>query len=159
MSNQKIRSLVYTAIFIALLGSGLWFLLFRADGLTADSAKEYYAENQAAFNDIASYMTEKHLIADVTAVPTPDEHFGIQSEDSDAYRSFYENLINRMRVACKRINSTGDSVEFYMPAKGGLLCQRHAVLIYGDPGNGIGDSAPLQLNKDGWYYCLVSGKP
>lgn len=159
MSNQKIRSLVYTAIFIALVGAGLWALLFRADGLTKDSALQYYAENEAAFNTIASYMTEKNIIADVTAVPTPDEHFGIRSEDSDAYRSFYENLIGRMRAACKRINSTGKTVEFYMPAKGGLFCQRHAVLIYGDPGNGIGDSAPLPLNPDGWYYCLVSGKP
>ena len=158
MSNQKIRSAVYTAIFIALLGSGLWFLLFRADGLTKDSALQYYADNQAAFNDIAAYMTENNIIADVTAVPTPDEHFGIQSVDSDAFRSFYENLINRMRVACKRINSTGNAVEFYMPAKGGLFCPRYAVLIYGDPGNGIGDSAPLRLNTDGWYYCLVSGK-
>ena len=79
MSNQKIRSLIYTAIFIALLGSGIWFLLAREDGLTAESAETYYSEHQNQLETIASYMLENEIVADVTDVPTPDEHYGIQS--------------------------------------------------------------------------------
>ena len=159
MSNQKIRSLIYTAIFIALLGAGIWFLLARKDGLTAESAETYYSEHQSQLETIASYMLENEIVADVTDVPTADEHYGIQSVDSDAYRSFMEDLVTTMRGTCKRINATGDAVEFYMPAKGGLLCPRHAVLICGEPGNGIGDSAAFSMEEDDWYYCLVSGRP
>ena len=159
MSNQKLRTIIYTVILVILIFSGLGYLLAHEDGLTQEKAQEYYLSQQAAFNEIADYMISKEISADVTDVPTPDQHYGIQSEESDAYRSFMNTLVETMRATCKRIHSDGASVEFYFPAKGGLLCPRHVVIAYGDAVDGIGDSSKNRLNSDGWYYYLVSGRP
>ena len=159
MSNQKLRSLIYTVIFLVLIGTGLWWLLLRADGLDADSGEQCYADNRACLEDIADYMITNEIAANITDVPTPDNRFGIVSVDSDEYRDFNDNLINFMRATCKRVHSNGESVEFYMPAKGGLLCPRHLVLAYGKAAATIGDSSPLPMNEEGWSYYLVSGKP
>ena len=159
MSNQKIRSIIYTVIFFVLIGTGLWWLLLRADGLNKDSAERCYADNRAVLDNIASYMTANKLDVDVTDVPTPDNRFGIRTVDSDAYRSFNDDLINFMRASCKRVRSTGKTVEFYMPAKGGLLCPRHLVLAYGEAEPTIGDASPLAMDEEGWSCYIVSGKP
>lgn len=159
MSNQKIRSIIYTVIFFVLIGAGLWWLLLRADGLNADSAEQCYSDNRAVLDNIAEYMTKNKLNVDVTDVPTPDNRYGIRTEDSDAYRSFNDDLINFMRASCKRVHATGNAVEFYMPAKGGLLCPRHLVLAYGSAAPTIGDASPLAMKEDGWSYYLVTGKP
>ena len=159
MSNQKLRTIIYTVILVILLGSGIWYLLAHEDGLSKEKAEEYYASQQAAFDEIANYMISNEIAANVTDVPTPDEHFGIEAVDSDAYRSFMNTLSETMRATCKRIHSDGYSVEFYFPAKGGLLCPRYVVLAYGDAADGIGDSSKNRLNSDGWYYYLVSGRP
>ena len=159
MSNQKLRGIIYAVIFVVLLGTGVWYLLLHADGLNADSAEACYADNQSVLENIASYMTKNDLAVDVTDVPTPDNRYGIPSVDSDAYRSFNDDLINFMRASCKRVRSTGDSVEFYMPAKGGLLCQRHLVLAYGNASPTVGDASPLPMQEKGWNYYIVTGKP
>ena len=159
MSNQKLRSIIYTVVFVVLIGTGLWWLLLHADGLNAESAEQCFADNRKVLENIADYMTKNKLDVNVTDVPTLDNRFGIESVDSDAYRSFNDDLINFMRASCKRVHSTGSTVEFYMPAKGGLLCPRHLVLAYGDAVSTIGDSSPLPMKEEGWSYYLVSGKP
>ena len=56
MSNKKIKKWIFTAVVFLLLCFGGFWLLFRASGITPDTAINSFTKHQESYEDTAKYL-------------------------------------------------------------------------------------------------------
>ena len=159
VTKEKVRHWIYTLIFLALLGYGAWFLLMRSSGLTTQELNNIYREQQSAFDDVSSYLSEKQFSTEITHLLTVDENFGIRGEDTPAYRAFIEGLERLYEKNLDKIICKDGNVTFCMQGEGGLLVRQHAILFYpakdGKSSYTAGDGSIVsRIASDHWYGCI-----
>lgn len=159
MSNAKIRAWIFRAVVILILaGIGL-FVLIHPSKLTEHYLKtELFSVFQEHFQDVADYLQAKKTVTAITGLPTIDEHYGIPSEDTDAYRDCNEGIIMLMRSEITEIVSTEKNVQFITPKSGGLLNQEYAVIVYGDAPPTLHGAPCNSLDGKKWFYYIVTEK-
>ena len=158
MSNSKIRKYIYTALLILLIGCGIWYFLMHPAKYSEKFLQDSYEEHWDAFKTVTTYLTAKEFHADITGVPTVDNHFGIPQEDSDPYRAYVSDVTELMRAACAEIIVDGQNIKFYYPEKGGLLNRKYALLVYSKDGSGIEQTSRFENKDKNWYYAIVEGR-
>ena len=122
MSNQKLRHWIYLAIGFLILASTAWWFLAHPSKLTDDYVKnEIFTVHRQAFDGVSDYLKKKDIIADITAIPTVDNPFGIPNEDSDACRAYNDGITELMHTEIAEVAYTGTAVQFTTNPSGGFL--------------------------------------
>ncbi|MBQ5335627.1 MAG: hypothetical protein J6Z45_06740 [Oscillospiraceae bacterium] len=159
MSKQKLRHWIYVAIFIALAGSFVWFLLMRDANITPEKIQEELTAQQDSFDAVADYLIEKEASAIIDGAVTAGRTYGVPEEDSNAYRAYSEGVRKVIEKDCVQIRSTGSAVLFVMKAQGGFLNQEHYIIAKNADNSSLPGEYPMELNSSGWKYYVLQGKP
>lgn len=159
MSNEKIRTWIYRGIAVLILAGIAFFVLIRPSKLTENYIEqEIYSTRQQYFQDVADYLMAKKVVTTITGLPTIDEHYGIPSEDTDAYRDCNEGIIMVMRSEIDEIVSTKTAVQFITPKSGGLLNREYVILMYGETPPTLHGAPRQTLNGEKWAYYIITEK-
>ena len=157
MSNAKIRSWIYRALFILILCGIAWYFLMRPSSYDSAAAKKIFEDHKGHFQDVANYLIEKNIQTDVLDFPTIDNRYGIYSEDTNEFRACNSGITALMNAEVKTIHSHNGVITFVTENSGGILLQNHVEITY-VPKPDARTSLGLPLSEAHWFYEIVETK-
>lgn len=128
------KRVIITLIVLVIVGGAAFVVLLWPEQVSQDALKQDFSAHQRSYEDVAAYMSKKHIKAEITDIPISGTTVdGITYEDSDAYTAFMDGWMNLMCEDHKAIRSDGTTVTFVYKSTGGLLTRRHGEVVYHDP--------------------------
>ncbi len=153
MDTKKIKKLIIAVILVVGLAYGGFWLLLRPSGLDSNTAIDHFTKHRTAYEDVADYLIANKYNTEITGYLTIDNHYGISSEDTPAYRKFVDGVDDLMTgVSLDAISAEGTVVRFKMQPEGGLLSKEHVEVICCKE---IEPAGTTPLGVTGWYYEIV----
>lgn len=153
MSSKKIKKLVFVLILaVALFYGGFW-LLFRSSGLDSNTAIDHFTNHRTSYEDVAAYLVAGKYSTEITDYLTIDNHFGITSDDTPAYKKFAEGVDDLMTgISLDAISAEGTIVRFKMQPEGGILNREHVEIVFCKE---VQPAGTTSIGVESWYYEIV----
>ena len=149
------KKILIALLILAVVCGVAWFVLLRPETLSQDTITADFETNRKAYEDVASYLREKHITAEITKKPKEGQEIpGIAAEQSAEYTAFTEGVSLLLSDDHDAIISDGETVEFVYHSTGGVFVKLYGSVIY-NGAQKVDGKITVPLTTDGWHLFIA----
>lgn len=150
----SMKKIVIAMIILVIAGNAAWLFLLRPESVSQENLTNDFKTHRQAYYTVAGYLMKNKISADIEGILMSDNTYGIETDDSDEFRTFAEAVEEIITKEHDAIISDGKTVEFVYHSTGGKLRRLYGSVIYNGQ-NKVEGKVTVPLTTDGWHLYIA----